>query len=120
MTSAKKSIAKILWNQVLARTLPMRALPDEREADVGLYVHFPYCVQKCPYCDFNSYAQKKHGDTYASYTAAVLAELEARLPRLAGRRLHSVFFGGGTPSLWTAEAIDRILGKARAFFGADV
>ncbi|MCC6810971.1 MAG: radical SAM family heme chaperone HemW [Deltaproteobacteria bacterium] len=80
------------------------AEPADQPHDVAVYVHFPYCLQKCPYCDFNSYAPRTR-EPYAPYTTAVLRELDARLPEIAGGRLRSIFFGGGTPSLWEPSAI---------------
>ncbi|NCO18757.1 MAG: oxygen-independent coproporphyrinogen III oxidase-like protein [Gammaproteobacteria bacterium] len=75
---------------------------------LSLYIHLPWCVRKCPYCDFNSHALK--GDLpEKAYVDALLADLESDLPRVWGRVVHSVFFGGGTPSLFSARAIGRIL-----------
>lgn len=80
---------------------------------LSLYVHIPWCVRKCPYCDFNS-----HGADGAlpvdEYVAALIADLEQDLPLVWGRTVHSVFFGGGTPSLFPPEAIARILDEASA------
>ncbi len=81
-----------------------------KEDDAGVYVHFPYCLQKCPYCDFNSHVPKR-GESYAPYTAAILRELDARLGELAGRRLTSIFFGGGTPSLWAPGDVAKVIEK---------
>jgi len=79
---------------------------------LSLYVHFPWCVSKCPYCDFNSYALQ--GELAAeSYLARLARDLEAQAPAVAGRAVVSVFFGGGTPSLFSPEAIARVLGAAR-------
>ncbi len=92
---------------------------------LGLYLHFPWCVSKCPYCDFNSHALR---DTLpeARYVEALLADLEAEIaadPALAAgqRRIDSVFLGGGTPSLFSPEAIGRVLDAARRWlpFAAD-
>jgi oxygen-independent coproporphyrinogen-3 oxidase len=88
----------------------------ESAQDVGVYVHFPYCLQKCPYCDFNSHVPKR-GQAYAPYTEAVLRELDARLPALAGGRLASIFFGGGTPSLWAPEDVARVIDKIERTLG---
>jgi oxygen-independent coproporphyrinogen III oxidase len=90
------------------------AVPD-RADDCGVYVHFPYCVQKCPYCDFNSHPQKL-GTRNDDYTEAVLHEIETRVPLLNGRRLRSIFFGGGTPSMWDARSIERVVARIRSFF----
>jgi putative oxygen-independent coproporphyrinogen III oxidase len=78
---------------------------------LSLYIHLPWCVRKCPYCDFNSHAAQSLPET--AYIDALLADLERALPDIWGRRVHSVFFGGGTPSLFSAEGIDRILGGVR-------
>jgi oxygen-independent coproporphyrinogen-3 oxidase len=80
---------------------------------LALYAHLPWCVRKCPYCDFNSH---ERGDALPEreYVDALLADLEAMLPAVWGRRLRSVFIGGGTPSLFSPEAIDRLLAAVRA------
>ncbi len=77
-----------------------------------LYVHIPWCVRKCPYCDFNSH-QADGALPEAAYVDALLADLERELPAVWGRTLHAIFIGGGTPSLFSAEAIDRLLGGLR-------
>ncbi|MGY0558981.1 radical SAM family heme chaperone HemW [Lysobacter sp. A421] len=75
---------------------------------LSLYVHIPWCVRKCPYCDFNSHEGR--GELpFAAYVAALLADLDLDLPLVWGRTVQSVFFGGGTPSLMPAEFIDRFL-----------
>ncbi|RME82480.1 MAG: radical SAM protein, partial [Zetaproteobacteria bacterium] len=81
-----------------------------------LYVHIPFCVRKCPYCDFNSHVRRRID--WARFTCALLAELEAQAERwaLSGRRLASVFFGGGTPSLAPPELIRAVLIRAQALF----
>jgi oxygen-independent coproporphyrinogen-3 oxidase len=78
---------------------------------LSLYIHLPWCVKKCPYCDFNSHAAQ--GIPEAAYIDALLFDLERALPEIWGRRIHTVFFGGGTPSLFSAEGIDRILTGVR-------
>lgn len=80
---------------------------------LALYVHFPWCVAKCPYCDFNSHALKGELPE-AVYIDALLADLELELPRVWGRTVHSVFLGGGTPSLFSAAAMERLLSGVRA------
>ncbi|MFC4727990.1 radical SAM family heme chaperone HemW [Coralloluteibacterium thermophilus] len=80
---------------------------------LSLYVHIPWCVRKCPYCDFNSHGQKGALPVDA-YVDALIADLEQDLPLVWGRTVHSVFFGGGTPSLFPPEAIGRILDAAAA------
>lgn len=79
---------------------------------LALYVHFPWCVRKCPYCDFNSHAAKGTIPEL-EYVRALLADLEQDLPRVTGRPVHSVFIGGGTPSLLSPEALDRLLTGVR-------
>ena len=78
---------------------------------LALYIHLPWCVKKCPYCDFNSHAAQ--GIPEAAYIDALLADLEHALPDIWGRKIHTVFFGGGTPSLFSADGIDRILTAVR-------
>ncbi|MDJ0928380.1 MAG: radical SAM family heme chaperone HemW [Gammaproteobacteria bacterium] len=75
---------------------------------VGLYVHLPWCVRKCPYCDFNSHELRRELPESA-YVDALIADLDVTLPDLAGRRFSSVYFGGGTPSLFSATSIGRLL-----------
>ncbi|MEO8344994.1 MAG: radical SAM family heme chaperone HemW [Betaproteobacteria bacterium] len=80
---------------------------------LALYVHIPWCLKKCPYCDFNSH--EVHGEApEAAYVDALLADLEFALPSIWGRKVVSVFMGGGTPSLFSAAAIDRLLAGIRA------
>jgi putative oxygen-independent coproporphyrinogen III oxidase len=85
---------------------------------LSLYLHFPWCVRKCPYCDFNSYTL--HGELpQDGYVEALRRDLreQAALPQVAGRPLTSVFMGGGTPSLFSPQAIGGVLEEARALFG---
>ena len=80
---------------------------------LALYVHIPWCVKKCPYCDFNSHQAK--GDVpERAYADALVADLEFALPDVWGRRVHSIFFGGGTPSLFSAGAIETLISAFRA------
>jgi putative oxygen-independent coproporphyrinogen III oxidase len=80
---------------------------------LALYVHLPWCIRKCPYCDFNSHEAR--GDVPEdAYVDALLADLEFALPSIWGRKIVTVFFGGGTPSLFSAAAIDRLLAGIRA------
>lgn len=78
---------------------------------LALYVHMPWCVRKCPYCDFNSH-QGKGALPFDDYVDALLRDLDHDLPLVWGRTVHSVFFGGGTPSLFPPDAIDRFLQAA--------
>ena len=80
---------------------------------LALYVHFPWCVQKCPYCDFNSHAVRDEGIPEAAYLAALVADLESALPQIWGRRVHSIFIGGGTPSLISPDGLDELLTAIR-------
>ncbi|MEK8089990.1 radical SAM family heme chaperone HemW [Thermithiobacillus plumbiphilus] len=80
---------------------------------LSLYVHLPWCVRKCPYCDFNSHAAD--GDLpEADYVDALLADLERDLPLIWGRQVETIFFGGGTPSLFSPDALDQLLSGIRA------
>jgi len=90
-------------------TLQLASLPP-----LSLYVHLPWCIKKCPYCDFNSHEQRPGGLPEQHYVDALMADLEAALPLIWGRTVHSIFIGGGTPSLFSPEAIDRLLGGIRA------
>ncbi|MDX1668572.1 MAG: radical SAM family heme chaperone HemW [Limnobacter sp.] len=112
---------------------------------LGLYIHLPWCVRKCPYCDFNSHLApespfkaiainklggghelgKKQADSLPPdiqkrYLRALINDLDQQLPKVWGRKLHSVFIGGGTPSLFAPELIDELLGAVRARFGMPV
>jgi putative oxygen-independent coproporphyrinogen III oxidase len=80
---------------------------------LGLYIHIPWCARKCPYCDFNSH-EHQQPIPESDYVAALLADLDGDLPLAQGRSLHSIFFGGGTPSLLSARAIGDILDGVRA------
>src|SRR5580658_8099257 len=86
----------------------LKALPP-----LSLYVHVPWCLKKCPYCDFNSHELKGELPELA-YVDALLADLEQALPQIWGRRITSVFIGGGTPSLFSAAAMERLLSGMRA------
>ncbi|MCU0687055.1 MAG: radical SAM family heme chaperone HemW [Polyangiaceae bacterium] len=98
-------------------------MPPTTRHDLPLlvYVHFPYCLQKCPYCDFVSYATEPGTIDHEGYGRAVTAELTARLALLerepVSPRLYSVFFGGGTPSLWAPSALGRVLDALRGALG---
>jgi len=84
---------------------------------LALYVHIPWCVRKCPYCDFNSHEVRGKSQGEApeeDYVQALVADLELALPQIWGRRVYSVFFGGGTPSLFSARAIEQLLAAFRA------
>jgi oxygen-independent coproporphyrinogen-3 oxidase len=89
--------------------LQLTALPP-----LALYVHLPWCLKKCPYCDFNSHESGGAGPPEARYLAALRADLEAALPSVWGRRVVSVFIGGGTPSLFSPESIGELVADLRA------
>jgi oxygen-independent coproporphyrinogen-3 oxidase len=90
-------------------TLQLTALPP-----LSLYVHLPWCLKKCPYCDFNSHEMARQELPEQRYVDAVVADLEASLPLIWGRTIHSIFIGGGTPSLFAPATIDRLLSDIRA------
>ncbi len=90
-------------------TLQLSALPP-----LALYVHLPWCLKKCPYCDFNSHEMRAQELPEQRYADALIADLEAALPLIWGRTVHSIFIGGGTPSLFSPASIDRLLGDIRA------
>ena len=84
---------------------------------LSLYIHIPWCVKKCPYCDFNSHEHKEaqnFTDLESMYVDALIKDLEFSLPKIWGRKIHSIFFGGGTPSLFGRKAIQKILSQVRA------
>ncbi len=87
--------------------ISLTALPS-----LALYIHIPWCLKKCPYCDFNSH-EAREAVPEQSYIAALRSDLEQALPQIWGRRVSTVFFGGGTPSLFSAEGIDQIITDAR-------
>jgi len=82
------------------------------DPSLALYVHMPWCVRKCPYCDFNSH-QLKSAAPDAAYIDALIRDFDLELARLQGRRIDTVFFGGGTPSLFQPEDFSRLLGALR-------
>ena len=88
---------------------------------LGLYIHFPWCVEKCPYCDFNSH-RLKTALPAEEYIDCLILDLENELPSVWGRSVHSIFMGGGTPSLFPAEMIDKLLQgfRARLNFSPDI
>lgn len=88
---------------------------------LSLYIHFPWCVQKCPYCDFNSHELKTSLDE-KKYINALIADLEQELPLFWGRSISSIFMGGGTPSLFSPESIEQLISalRARLTFAPDI
>ncbi len=91
--------------------LQLQSLPP-----LSLYVHLPWCIQKCPYCDFNSHEWRDNAQRMPEqrYIDALLADLEVSLPLIWGRPVHSIFIGGGTPSLFEPASIDRLISGIRA------
>lgn len=87
----------------------LKALPP-----LSLYIHFPWCERKCPYCDFNSHQVKDGGFDEKRYIQALIADLQSELPNVWGRRVHTIFIGGGTPSLLSAAGLDELLSNVRA------
>ncbi|MBZ0096176.1 MAG: radical SAM family heme chaperone HemW [Sulfuricella sp.] len=79
---------------------------------LSLYIHLPWCVRKCPYCDFSSF-ESREGVPEQEYVAALIKDLEAALPLVWGRKVASIFMGGGTPSLFSARSIDTLLTQVR-------
>jgi len=89
--------------------LQLQALPP-----LSLYLHLPWCLKKCPYCDFNSHELGRSDIPQQRYVQALVADMEAALPLVWGRTVNSIFLGGGTPSLFEPEVIDGLLGAVRA------
>ena len=110
-TSPRGSVAERLARFMRPGALSLAALPP-----LSLYVHLPWCLKKCPYCDFNSHALRSGDDALpqARYVDAVVADLEAALPFVWGRRVQTVFLGGGTPSLFEPAEIERLIAAIRA------
>ena len=108
------------------RVIPIAPAPDSNAPPkstalttlppLALYIHYPWCVRKCPYCDFNSHEAKGGSGNIPEddYVAALIADLEAALPQIWGRRIVSLFIGGGTPSLLSAAGLDKLLAALRA------
>ena len=91
---------------------------DAARIPLSLYLHFPWCVRKCPYCDFNSHEAKGEVPEQ-QYLDALRADLEMALPLIWGRKIHTVFIGGGTPSLMSAAGLDRLLSDVRTLLPLD-
>ena len=91
-------------------------MPPNPGSDLALYVHWPYCARICPYCDFNVVRDRGRVEEQAALVAAILADLEAQGSLTGPRRLASIFFGGGTPSLMAPEAVAAVIDRAGALF----
>jgi putative oxygen-independent coproporphyrinogen III oxidase len=108
-SSASTPAVRDVQHYLRPGTLQLPALPP-----LSLYVHLPWCLKKCPYCDFNSHEMKPGDLPEQRYLQALMADLEAALPLVWGRPIHSIFIGGGTPSLFSPQGIDRMLSDIRA------
>jgi len=97
-----------------SRGVAFQALPP-----LSLYIHIPWCVRKCPYCDFNSH-ETKAAFPEKEYVAALVRDLEMALPQIWGRKVYTIFFGGGTPSLLSGEAVNEILRNVRMLLPLDM
>ena len=97
-----------------SQAINFKALPP-----LSLYIHIPWCVRKCPYCDFNSH-EAKSGLPEQEYVAALIRDLELALPLIWGRKVYTVFFGGGTPSLLSGESVAEILRNVRMLLPFDL
>jgi oxygen-independent coproporphyrinogen-3 oxidase len=110
---ARPAAARAAGAYLAPGMLSLSALPP-----LSLYVHFPWCVRKCPYCDFNSH--QVTGDfPEDAYLDAVRADLESALPLIWGRKIYTIFIGGGTPSLMSARGLDRLMSDMRALLPLD-
>ena len=94
-----------------------RHIPRVTDEPLALYIHWPFCAAKCPYCDFNSHVRERVDG--ARFARALLAELEHEAARAGRRRLASIFFGGGTPSLMDPQDVAMLIARARTLFDAD-
>ncbi|KGT01210.1 radical SAM superfamily protein [Burkholderia pseudomallei] len=115
MSDAATNGARVVATFAAPGRIRLASLPP-----LALYVHFPWCVRKCPYCDFNSHEWKDGGALpERDYLDALRADLEHALPLVWGRQVHTVFIGGGTPSLLSAAGLDRLLSDVRALLPLD-
>lgn len=96
-----------------------RALKNPTQGTVALYVHWPYCARICPYCDFNVVRDRGRIEEQAALVNAILTDMDAQSRLIGPRRLASIFFGGGTPSLMAPEAVARIIARAHDLFPAE-
>ena len=104
----------VVPDDLVGRYLRPGTLQLGESPPLSLYVHLPWCLAKCPYCDFNSHALPAGQMPEGRYLDALLADLEAALPQVWGRAVHSIFIGGGTPSLFSPDGIARLLADIRA------
>ena len=113
-SSNLRSPAQAALQYLQPGSLNLTALPP-----LSLYVHFPWCVRKCPYCDFNSHEAKGEVPEQ-DYLDALRLDLEQSLPLIWGRKIHTVFIGGGTPSLMSAAGLDRLLSDLRTLLPLEI
>jgi oxygen-independent coproporphyrinogen-3 oxidase len=99
--------------------LKSQAVNFQASPPLSLYIHIPWCVRKCPYCDFNSH-EARGGFSEDSYVATLVRDLELALPLIWGRKVYTVFFGGGTPSLLSGESVAEILRQVRMLLPLDL
>ncbi len=112
--SARRIIPLTAVSSAASGAVPLPQRPQlSAPPPLALYIHYPWCVRKCPYCDFNSHTARAAEPPHAAYVDALIADLTAALPQVWGRRVHSVFLGGGTPSLLPAAELDRLLTAVR-------
>ncbi|WDD93319.1 radical SAM family heme chaperone HemW [Burkholderia sp. FERM BP-3421] len=114
MSQAAANGARIVATFASPGRVHLTSLPP-----LALYVHFPWCVRKCPYCDFNSHEWQGDAFPENDYLDALRADLEQALPLVWGRQVHTIFIGGGTPSLLSAAGLDRLLSDVRALLPLD-
>jgi putative oxygen-independent coproporphyrinogen III oxidase len=114
VVSEPRSPATAALKYLQPGALNLAALPP-----LSLYIHWPWCVRKCPYCDFNSH-ESNGPIPEQEYLDALRADLEQSLPLIWGRKIHTVFIGGGTPSLMSAAALDRLLSDVRTLLPLEI
>jgi oxygen-independent coproporphyrinogen-3 oxidase len=114
MSAEPRSPATAALQYLQPGSLNLAALPP-----LSLYIHWPWCVRKCPYCDFNSH-ESKGPIPEQEYLDALRADLEQSLPLIWGRKIHTVFIGGGTPSLMSAAALDRLMSDLRTLLPLEI
>ncbi len=112
-SEARPNAAQAATAYLKPGTINLTALPP-----LSLYVHIPWCVRKCPYCDFNSH-EAKDGFPEQEYLDALRSDLETALPLIWGRKIYTIFIGGGTPSLLSAQGLDRLLSDIRSLLPLD-
>jgi putative oxygen-independent coproporphyrinogen III oxidase len=107
--------SEVEWRISMVVPAPLDCARDERGGELALYIHWPFCVSKCPYCDFNSHVRA--GVDQAVWRAGLLKELAYEAERTPGMRLGSIFFGGGTPSLMPPGTVAALIGAAERHWG---